>query len=787
VVKVGEEMQKKISARKGLYLESAGKGCLINGYLGKGVEIWSYPLKIIRNYKASLYLPEKYENIDIEDYAYSVDIYPEKTVINYSHPLFSINEILFSPINKKTSFIIYKISSSTKLDLIIEFIPELNLMWPGSIGGQYCSWSEGNRGYIIGEPAGEFSAIIRSKNAKKYSKEGDHAFSDNPNKFYIENSTAENEIVISVTGVLGNRDKCTETNSRDEKTCRSLIKESKEYYENFMKESVELHTPDPEINGLFEWGKISIKKGIVNNPLLGEGLIAGIAPSGKSTRPGFDWFFAGDMAINTSGILSFGDYELIKNSLKFYSKYQTEDGRIPHEISQSAGLIDWFGKYKGFAYLHADTTAYFILALCLYILETGDIEFAKDMKTSLVKAYEFYKPFCDDNGLILNAKAGLGALEISEFRKPKYDIYTSGIWHAALEKMKTVLELLEDSSILNEVRERTEQLSESMDLFWSEKDQMYCMSINEKNEKLNLVTPWPFFPIAFNTLDEEKSRKTLRKLMESSAVTSWGIRSVEDGKYYDPINYNFGAIWYFFNGYIAYSAYNTGEAEFGKNILQAASKAFKFVETTHMPELFSGDRLCSATTAVDHQLFCVAPLIMALVRGAFGMEIEKGKIKINPKLPLSWGKSEMKNLKIGDKKYSLIFSRKGRDLVLSIKGEGSEKLNVESGYSFSMTGGKGEKVIVLKDAYLPFEIIFSELKQGTDIKGIKINRTEIADYETRVNVSLNDQKYIDIWIQNDYMIENDYDIIESKNDLDLLRINSEEKKLDLIFRKRGAL
>ena len=106
MVKVGESMQKKISARKGLYLESAGKGCLINGYLGKGIEIWSYPLKIIRNYKASLYLPEKYENIDIEDYAYSVDIYPEKTVINYSHPLFSINETLFSPINKK-NFIHY--------------------------------------------------------------------------------------------------------------------------------------------------------------------------------------------------------------------------------------------------------------------------------------------------------------------------------------------------------------------------------------------------------------------------------------------------------------------------------------------------------------------------------------------------------------------------------------------------------------------------------------------------------------------------------------------------------
>ncbi len=96
-------------------------------------------------------------------------------------------------------------------------------------------------------------------------------------------------------------------------------------------------------------------KGVVSNPLLGEGLVAGIGPSGRSARPGFDWFFAGDMSMNSLGFSSFGDFTTVRDSLVFYSKYQKDDGRIPHEISQSAPLIDWFNRFSGYAYLHAET------------------------------------------------------------------------------------------------------------------------------------------------------------------------------------------------------------------------------------------------------------------------------------------------------------------------------------------------------------------------------------------------------------------------------------------------
>src|SRR5207247_2635444 len=82
--------------------------------------------------------------------------------------------------------------------------------------------------------------------------------------------------------------------------------------------------------------KVGIDKGLATNPLLGTGLLAGFRSSGESERPGFAWFFGRDALWTALAADAAGAFDTTKQALDFLRKYQRQDGKIPHEVSQSA-------------------------------------------------------------------------------------------------------------------------------------------------------------------------------------------------------------------------------------------------------------------------------------------------------------------------------------------------------------------------------------------------------------------------------------------------------------------
>ncbi len=62
--------------------------------------------------------------------------------------------------------------------------------------------------------------------------------------------------------------------------------------------------------------------GVVQNPFLGEGLVAGFNTSGNDHRPGFAWFFGRDAEWTSLALNAEGDFPTARNALEFLSKYQ---------------------------------------------------------------------------------------------------------------------------------------------------------------------------------------------------------------------------------------------------------------------------------------------------------------------------------------------------------------------------------------------------------------------------------------------------------------------------------
>ena len=177
-----------------------------------------------------------------------------------------------------------------------------------------------------------------------------------------------------------------------------LLRQSADYYRDYLSKTVSLELPDEELQRAYDWSRVSMIQGLVTNPYLGTGLVAGYRTSGESQRPGFAWFFGRDSMWTSLALDASGDFATTRKALEFIGKYQREDGKIPHEIAQGANFVNWFKDYP-YAYASADATPLYIIAMNDYIIASGDTALAKLKWDSVWKAYQFLRSTYDAQGL----------------------------------------------------------------------------------------------------------------------------------------------------------------------------------------------------------------------------------------------------------------------------------------------------------------------------------------------------------------------------------------------------
>ena len=138
---------------------------------------------------------------------------------------------------------------------------------------------------------------------------------------------------------------------------------------------LQIETPDANLNRDLAWAEIALDQAWVCNPYLGCGLVAGYGPSRGARRPQYAWFFAGDAMVAVQALLSAGEYDRARAALDFIAKYQDpKTGMIWHEMSQSAGLIDWVGKYP-YMFVHVDISFQYLNTVAEYVAKSGDKRF----------------------------------------------------------------------------------------------------------------------------------------------------------------------------------------------------------------------------------------------------------------------------------------------------------------------------------------------------------------------------------------------------------------------------
>jgi glycogen debranching enzyme len=701
LTKSGLELERR--THTGAFLDVLGHKAAVFGYEHHPLEAWVYPLQVLDEFELSFRLEGYPLEFRAEDTSALINVRPEATTITYTHAAFTVRQTIFAPLDEPGIIMLIEADSVLPLGVTVRFRPRLKLMWPAGLMTGSLSWDETERAYFITEETGRFVGMVGSPAARDvsvmpYQEEP----RDVPAQFLIDvppNELKSNFVPIVIAGSVKGRDDARNAYRRLLVDARELYEKNVEHYRRLLNETTTVETPDARVNEAFQWAKVGIDKGVVENPLLGTGLVAGFRTAGESERPGFAWFFGRDSMWTSFALNSYGDFQTTRAALDFLKKFQRADGKIPHEISQSASLIPWFTDYP-YPWASADATPLYIIAHADYFRSTGDVKYLRDNWDSILKAYRFTKATdTDGNGLIENTKFGHGWVEGGALYPPHEEIYMQGVWVEALRGIEELAAQLHDDKLVSEaaeLAERTEKATEKT--FWLDERGFYAFATNQPRtearkaepgpnlaarqarmnelDKSKLVdedTVLPAVPLWWDVLDDERAQSEIDHFGSGHIATDWGARIVTDeSRLYDPLSYHYGSVWPLFTGWASMGAYRYGRPHVGLQALMSNVLLQRQNALGYVTELLSGDFNAPFGRSSHHQVWSEAMTVTPLIRGMLGVEVADagGTVRFAPQLPADWNAVEVRHVNAVGTTFDFSLMRGGGQLTIKVRSHG---------------------------------------------------------------------------------------------------------------------
>ena len=642
--------------RHGQYLGAVGRAAAWLGTESGEAEVWAHPLKLAQRVRVDFRVPAYVDPISGAAVARTVETRPEIATITYTHATFTVRQHILAPLEEPGILLLFDVDSTGPLELVVSFQTVLQYAWPGALGGQYASWQDARKAFLLSESLRRHNAFIGSPWATTASSHPAHAMPDAPSTFVIpiDPLRARREFVpVAFLGTIGAREDAAARYDRLIANAAAIYAQRREHAARLRAATAQLTTPDARLNLALAWATVNLDEQLVCNPDLGCGLVAGWGPSGRGTRAGFGWFFGGDAAINSLAMSSLGLADQVATGLRFLAAFQRADGKIAHEISQAAGRIPWFTDYP-YAYYHADTTPFWVLAVWRHWRATGDAALLGELWPNVLKAFAWGKTAeTDGDGLIENTVAGLGAIEVGEIGADIHqDIYLAAVWLASLEATSEMAAARGEATVAREAADLARRGRETLNTrYWLPAERHHAFGLLRGGGTNPALTVWPATAASLGLLDAEPARQTLAQIAAPAMTTDWGVRMLAaDHRLYAPTHYNMGAVWPFVSGFAAWAHYRYERPWAGFPIVDALARmTFDWARGRH-PELLSGAFYRPLDTAVPHQFFATSMLVTPVMSGVVGWtpDAPRGRARLAPALPPSWDRVTVQRLRCGD-------------------------------------------------------------------------------------------------------------------------------------------
>lgn len=672
------------------FIDAVGQKSALLGREDGSFEAWIYPLQLLRNFRLTFSASDR--AIPADTIPRTVIVRPESTSIHYIYDSFSICETWLAPVHEAGAVVTLEVESAEPLTISAAFQPDVALMWPAGLGDGWMSWDENAKVFRLGQDNADphrFYAVAGAANISNVRQAYSTNYSSAPFDTFVFGAPVTGKATYRFAMALS-----FEGAQQAQQVYESLLsnadrlqQESREYYEQYLARTISVTFPDRELQTAYDWARISTIQGLVDNPIEGKGLIAGYTISGYNHRPGFDWFFGRDSMWTSFALNSVGDFTTTRAALEFLTRVQRADGRVPHEIPQTASLVPWWKEYP-YGFASADATPLYIIGVDDYVRFSGDVDFARAHWDNVWRAYQFLKSTYAPNGLPKNIGVGHGWIEGGALLPVSTELYQAGVADQALHSLSDIARLLNKTSEADSLSNEAAQLRTKIESsFWAPDKNFYGYALDTNGKLIDKPSVLGTVPMWFNLLDRQKGAQFLDVLAGPNDQADWGMRIVsQKDPLYSPVGYHFGSVWPLFTGWAAVADYNYHRALPGYLNLRANAQLVYDHSPGHATEVLSGDYYTPLATSSTHQIWSSAMIVSPIMRGMLGLSVDaiNHTVDFAPHVPPDWDSFAVANIPVGATMLSLTWKRMADGISLEVQRKGSDTVQLHFAPAFSL-------------------------------------------------------------------------------------------------------
>jgi glycogen debranching enzyme len=650
----------------GGFVSAKGEKALVMGY-PPGLEVWAYPLQLASDVRIRFRAPGMIDPIDAAPLLRDVIRTPTETIRTYVGADFEVKEHLFVPRRQAGAAIRFEVRGRPDIGIDVRFRPSLDLMWPAALGGQTIAWDTARSGYVETEPLHHFSATIASLEAEAHdgianrTRAPSYAATSDPLTLTLRPKPAPDgsrqATLVFALDPRSGQDGAAAIRA----DLPAAEEEARAHAGEVLDRALQIETPDAEVNAALRSAVLALDQSWACNDQLGCGALAGYGPSRPGRRPQYAWFFAGDGMIAMQGMLDAGQFDRAREELAFVTRYQDpKTGMIWHEMSQSAGLVDWVGRYP-YMYVHVDISFQYLAAVAAYWKATDDDAFVRAHWANIAKAWRYCLSTIDPGSGLPRIPAGKqGQDEQHELRD---DLRLSSAWVGAADGFASLARLTGRGGPARTASAAAERARRSIAAsnwdparrFWLEGHLLSGEPVQaERSDAIGVLDQKVF--------DADRTGAILDRLGSPDFVTDWGLRSLSArDPAYDPNQYSAGSVWALGTSGAAITFWRHRRADIawrlwrglvGWNLLDSAG---------HLHEVLAGDLDHPEMESVPEQTWSSAGLLSAAVHGLLGLETDAGRRELGfaPQLPENWRTLALRNIRVGGSTVSIAMTSDG--------------------------------------------------------------------------------------------------------------------------------
>ena len=699
-------------------------------------EAWVLPVKILSHFAIRADVEGYSVPIDLNAAAAEIEVFPDHTVITYSHIAFTVRQITFAPDDAADgtgAVVLFQIDSTRPVDLTFSFTPEMRPMWPQrSQGLPSAEWlKQGSGGfYVLHTDFPDLAGAVAMPN----SQPGILApYQEKPRFYPLElklhyDSKRDANRYFPLLMAMGNTVETSTTATLQGKLERlnaelpQIYAKHAERYRQMRDSLTAIRTPDAGLNDDFAWGEVSIEQLRAKAQPSGEiGLVAGYYSSGDSARPGFGWYFGRDSLYTLYAVNGFGDFGLTCTELEFLMKRQRDDGKIMHEYPQTAAFFDW--KDFSYAYAAADSTPLFLTAMLDYVRTSGDVDFVRQHREVIEKAWRFETTQDTDGDGIYDNSQGTGWVESWPTGMPHQEIYLALLDQQASAAMSKLAKLLGDRATADAASARAVDLAKKIEEeYYDSSRQEYAFSRNIDGTLDHTATVYPAIAWWNGGEGLAHPQASFRRWASHDFSTDWGLRDVAESEpIYDPISYHQGSVWPLFTGWESVAEYRAGRPLAGYEHLMQNADLTTAQDLGAVTELLSGAFFQPFGRSTSHQLWSSAMVITPALRGLFGVEADglSHSIELDPHLPADWDNASVERIHVGASVCSLTYRRQGASMGVKVSTASGPAVRLASAVKGAKVASDGASIVF---ALPPVEVA---VPHGLPLPGVRTAQMKV--------------------------------------------------------------